>query len=42
MPQPEDLVERLAGIDLPRLTVMGSAGDERTVLAGLRLFMDDG
>lgn len=40
MPEPEDLVERLAGIDLPRLTVMGRAGDERTVLAALRLFMD--
>ncbi len=42
MPQPEDLVERLAGIDLPRLTVLGRAGDERTVLAALRLFMDEG
>ena len=40
MPEPEDLVERLAGIDLPRLTVMGRAGDERTVLAALRLFTD--
>lgn len=42
MPEPEDLVETLAGIDLPRLTVMGRAGDERTVLAALRLFMDEG
>ena len=40
MPQPEDLVEQLSGIDLPRLTVMGRAGDERTVLAALRLFTD--
>lgn len=40
MPEPEDLVERLEGIDLPRLTVMGRAGDERLVLAALRLFMD--
>lgn len=40
MPQPEELVDRLAGVDLPRLTVMGRAGDERFVLAALRLFMD--
>ncbi|PTM39938.1 HPr kinase/phosphatase C-terminal domain-containing protein [Bosea sp. 124] len=40
MPEPENLVERLAGIDLPRLTVMGRAGDERLVLAALTLFMD--
>lgn len=42
MPQPEDLVEQLVGIDLPRLTVMGRAGDERLVLAALRLFTDGG
>lgn len=42
MPEPEDLVENLAGVDLPRLTVMGRAGDERMVLAALRLFMDGG
>lgn len=42
MPEPEDLVERLAGIDLPRLTLMGRAGDERMVLAALRLFTDGG
>lgn len=42
MPEPEDLVESLAGIDLPRLTVMGRAGDERMVLAALRLFMNGG
>ena len=41
MPEPEDLVERLAGVDLPRLTVMGRAGDERLVLAALKLFMDE-
>lgn len=41
MPQPEDLVERMAGIDLPRLTVMGRAGDERLVLAALKLFVDE-
>lgn len=42
MPEPEDLIERLAGIDLPRLTVMGRAGDERLVLAALHLFTDGG
>ena len=42
MPEPEDLVDRLAGIDLPRLTVTGRAGDERLVLAALRLFTDRG
>jgi len=40
MPEPEDLVERLAGIDLPRLTIMGRPGEERLVLAALRLFLD--
>lgn len=40
MPEPEDLVDRLEGIDLPRLTVAGRAGDERLVLAALRLFTD--
>lgn len=42
MPEPEQLVEQLAGIDLPRLTVMGRAGDERLVLAALRLFTEGG
>ncbi len=42
MPEPEDLVETLAGVDLPRLTVMGRAGDERLVLAALRLFTTGG
>ena len=40
MPQPEDLVDQLVGIDLPRLTVAGRAGDERLVLAALRLFTE--
>jgi serine kinase of HPr protein (carbohydrate metabolism regulator) len=40
MPEPEQLVEQLAGIDLPRLTVMGRSGDERLVLAALRLFTE--
>ncbi|KPF73233.1 hypothetical protein IP69_00205 [Bosea sp. AAP35] len=42
MPEPEDLLDRLAGIDLPRLTVTGRAGDERLVLAALDLFLDRG
>ncbi|HEV7256442.1 MAG TPA: HPr kinase/phosphatase C-terminal domain-containing protein [Bosea sp. (in: a-proteobacteria)] len=40
MPEPEDLVENLVGIDLPRLTVMGRVGDERLISAALRLFID--
>lgn len=39
MPEPEALVERILGIDLPRLTVRGRAGDEALVLAALRLFL---
>lgn len=42
MPEPEDLVDRLEGIDLPRLTVAGRAGDERLVMAALHLFGDGG
>lgn len=40
MPEPEALVERILGVDLPRLAVRGSAGDEALVLAALRLFLD--
>jgi serine kinase of HPr protein (carbohydrate metabolism regulator) len=40
MPEPEDLVEQLEGIDLPRLTIMGKPGEERLVLTALRLFLD--
>ena len=40
MPEPEDLVDRLAGVALPRLRVAGAPGDERLVLAALRLFLD--
>lgn len=40
MPEPEDLVDQLAGIDLPRLTVMGRAGEEKLVLTALRLFLE--
>lgn len=39
MPEPEDLVDTLLGIDLPRLRVAGRAGDERLVLAALDLFL---
>jgi hypothetical protein len=38
MPEPEELVDNLCGIDLPRLRVTGRAGDERLVLAALDLF----
>ncbi|CAH1659430.1 Serine/threonine protein kinase [Hyphomicrobiales bacterium] len=38
MPEPEDLVDSLAGVDLPRLRVAGRFGDERLVLAALDLF----
>jgi serine kinase of HPr protein (carbohydrate metabolism regulator) len=40
MPEPEDLIDRLAGIDLPRLRLAGRSGDERLVLAALKLFLD--
>lgn len=40
MPEPEALVEQILGVDLPRLTIWGRAGDERLVLAALRLFLD--
>jgi serine kinase of HPr protein (carbohydrate metabolism regulator) len=39
MPEPEDMVETLAGIDLPRLRLVGRAGEERLVLAALALFL---
>lgn len=42
MPEPEDLVDRLAGVALPRLRVAGAPGNERLVLAALRLFLDQG
>jgi hypothetical protein len=42
MPEAEDLVAQLAGIDLPRLPAMGRPGDERLVLAALKLFIDGG
>lgn len=38
MPQPEALVETLAGVTVPRIALMGRAGDERLALAALRLF----
>ncbi|MGN6096665.1 MAG: HPr kinase/phosphorylase [Bosea sp. (in: a-proteobacteria)] len=42
MPEPEELVDNLCGIDLPRLRVTGRAGDERLVLAALDLFTGHG
>ncbi|MCU4181705.1 HPr kinase/phosphorylase [Bosea sp. BH3] len=42
MPEPEDLVDNLGGIDLPRLSVAGRIGDERLVLAALDLFTESG
>ncbi|MGO4285781.1 HPr kinase/phosphorylase [Bosea sp. TAB14] len=38
MPEPEELVDNLCGIDLPRLRVAGRVGDERLVLTALDLF----
>ncbi len=42
MPEPEDLVDNLAGIDLPRLRMTGRAGDERLALNALDLFTEAG
>jgi serine kinase of HPr protein (carbohydrate metabolism regulator) len=42
MPEPEDLVDTLMGIDLPRLRLTGRAGDERLALAALDLFTGPG
>ena len=42
MPAPEDLVDNLGGIDLPRLQLAGRCGDERLILAALDLFTDAG
>ncbi|MFJ5370210.1 hypothetical protein ACIPIA_13395, partial [Bosea sp. CER48] len=38
MPEPEDLVDNLVGLDLPRLRVFGRVGDERLILTALDLF----
>lgn len=40
MPEPEELVDSLAGLDLPRLRIFGRAGDERLVLTALDLFTE--
>ncbi len=40
MPEPEELVDRIAGLDLPRLRVFGRAGDEQLVLTALDLFTE--
>lgn len=42
MPEPEAMVETLAGIAIPRLAVTGRAGDERLALAALALFTEPG
>jgi serine kinase of HPr protein (carbohydrate metabolism regulator) len=42
LPEPEDLVVALEGIDLPRLKLAGRPGAERLVLAALDLFLDRG
>jgi serine kinase of HPr protein (carbohydrate metabolism regulator) len=42
MPEPEDLVDSLVGVDLPRLRMTGRAGDERLALSALDLFTDAG
>ena len=42
MPEPEDLVDNLAGVDLPRLRMTGRAGDERLALNALDLFTEAG
>ena len=38
MPEPEELVDNIAGLDLPRLRIFGRVGDERLVLTALDLF----
>lgn len=38
MPEPEALVETIAGVTLPRLSLLPGVGDERLVLAALVLF----
>jgi HPr kinase/phosphorylase len=42
MPEPETLVETLAGITLPRLSLRPHPGDERLLLAALALFASPG
>lgn len=38
MPEPEALVETIAGVTLPRLALLPRVGDERLALAALALF----
>lgn len=38
MPEPEALVDAIAGVTLPRLALLPKAGDERLILAALALF----
>lgn len=42
MPEPEALVEMIAGVALPRLSLLPGVGDERLVLAALALFAGSG
>ncbi|CAN7575583.1 HPr kinase/phosphatase C-terminal domain-containing protein [Bosea sp. LjRoot90] len=42
MPEPEALVETIAGVTLPRLCLLPRVGDERLVLAALALFAGPG
>ena len=40
MPEPEHLIVSIAGVDLPRLSLMGRPGEERLALSALDLFLD--
>jgi hypothetical protein len=42
MPEPEALVETIAGVTLPRLLLLPRAGDEGLILAALALFGGSG
>jgi serine kinase of HPr protein (carbohydrate metabolism regulator) len=40
MPEPDHLIVSIAGVALPRLSLMGRPGEERLALASLDLFLD--
>lgn len=42
MPEPEALIETIAGVTLPRLSLLPGAGDERLILTALALFAGPG
>lgn len=42
MPEPETLVEAIAGVTLPRLSLLPRAGDERLISTALALFAGPG